>query len=76
MQEIELALRGVPDEVVSRLLEDWHADLLATDPDPDVETNTLTPLDERILRQLTNARISISSLDGSLQNRLKKSLPR
>ena len=76
VEEIELALTGVPDGVVLSLLEDWHSDLLATDPDPDIETNALTTLDVRILRQLAKARISISSLEGNLQNRLKKSLPR
>lgn len=64
---------GLPSEVQRAVLEDWYADLnMQSDPDP--ATTVDTRLDERILRQLSRARISLRSLSSQLQNRLNESL--
>ena len=64
---------GLPTDVQRAVLEDWYADLnMQSDPDP--ATTVDTRLDERILRQLSRARISLRSLSSQLQNRLNESL--
>ncbi|MCR9200644.1 MAG: CvpA family protein [Planctomycetaceae bacterium] len=64
---------GLPSDVQRAVLEDWYADLnMQSDPDP--ATTVDTRLDERILRQLSRARISLRSLSSQLQNRLNESL--
>ena len=63
---------GVPPKVQQAVLEDWYADLKMIQPDPDTGTNINTRLDERILRQLDQARISFGSLSFDLQQRLNQ----
>ena len=64
---------GLPLEVQRGVLEDWYADLsMQSDPDP--STTVDTRLDERILRQLSRARISLRTLSSRLQDRLNESL--
>jgi hypothetical protein len=53
-------------------LADWRADLYGTLPDPDPGTDIDTPLENRILRQLTKARISLQDLPDGVQSRLKR----
>ncbi len=57
------------------VLKDWHHDLSSVDrnDDPDPETHHNTLLDVRILRQLRAARVPVSSLEESLQERLRDS---
>ena len=71
--DVQRLLTGVPDQVVVAVLRDWESDLLSLDPsgDPDPETSIATPLDVRIVRQLAAARVPLSSLGGSLQERLR-----
>ena len=63
---------GVPPKVQQAVLEDWYADLKMIQPDPDTGTNINSRLDERILRQLDQARISFGSLSFDLQQRLNQ----
>jgi membrane protein required for colicin V production len=63
-------LAGVPSSVQRRVLEDWHADAMGLNADPDPVTDINTRLDERIVRQLARARISIDQLDRDLRTRL------
>lgn len=76
VEEIELSLSGLPDRVALGVLEDWRADLLALDPDPDPETSMTTRLDLRILRQLSLAKVPLTTLGSALRERLRDSLPR
>lgn len=76
VEEIEMSLRELPDRVSIGVLRDWHSDLLALESDPDPETGMVTPLDERIIHQLSLARVSISSLPETIQDRLRETLPR
>ena len=73
-EEVIVSLAGVPDQVVLGVLRDWRADLLSIDrsADPDTGTSINTPLDVRIVRQLAAARVPLSSLDTSLQTRLRR----
>ena len=70
---IEQELVGIPDRVASAVLADWHADLAKITPDPDPETDASLPLDARILRQLKQANVPLTSLSSNLQNRLRES---
>jgi uncharacterized membrane protein required for colicin V production len=67
-------LAGVPASVQRRVLEDWHADALGLNDDPDPTTDVNTRLDDRILRQLSRAGISLNNLDRSLRERLSESM--
>jgi len=69
-----LYLSGVPTHVQRRVLEDWHADAMGLDDDPDPATSVDTRLDDRILRQLSRAGISLEQLDRSLRNRLSDAM--
>lgn len=71
IDKTEQALAGIPDRVALAVLEDWHADLFVADADPDPKTGYDTALDQRIVRQLELAGISMNSLSTSLRNRLK-----
>ena len=64
-------LNGVPDRVSLAALQDWYADLILLDPDPDTRTSLDTPLDERVLRQLKAAKIPLTRLSDALQDRLR-----
>jgi len=70
MEEVVYSLHGVPDEVTVAVLEDWHADLSGSGPDPDPSTDMTTSLDSRIARQVSAAGVSINSLSSDLQRRL------
>jgi hypothetical protein len=63
-------LAGVPPAVIQRVLADWHADALGLARDPDSGTDVNSRLDERILRQLNRAGISLQDLDVTLRSRL------
>lgn len=65
---------GVPEQVQQRVLEDWHADVMALKNDPDPGTNVDTRLDDRILRQLSRSGISLDRLDRDLRTRLSQSI--
>jgi len=70
MEEVVYALHGVPDAVTVSILEDWHADLMGKQPDPDPSTDIATTLDRRVVNQLAKARISLGSLPSDLRDRL------
>lgn len=78
IEELELALSGLPDRVALGVVRDWHSDLLALDRavDPDPETSLATPLDERIVRQLDRARVPVTALPADLQRRLDATIRR
>jgi membrane protein required for colicin V production len=61
---------GVPPQVTTRVLSDWHADALGLSRDPDPGTDVNSRLDERILRQLNRAGIPLEQLDAALRLRL------
>jgi hypothetical protein len=63
-------LAGVPSLVQRRVLEDWHADAIGLNSDPDPSTDVNTRLDDRIVRQLVKAGVSMERLDRDLRNRL------
>ena len=63
-------LAGVPSLVQRRVLEDWHADAIGLNLDPDPSTDVNTRLDDRIVRQLSKAGILMDRLDRDLRNRL------
>jgi membrane protein required for colicin V production len=67
-------LNGIPPNVQKAVLDDWYADLTLETTDPDPSTDINTRIDERILRQLSKANISLNSLASSLQERLRQSL--
>ncbi|MDA1231973.1 MAG: CvpA family protein [Planctomycetota bacterium] len=68
-------LAGVPNDVQRRVLEDWHADAMGLNSDPDPGTDVNTRIDDRILRQLKLARISVDDLDRELRTRLSLAKP-
>lgn len=65
-------LSGVPGAVARRVLEDWHADAMGLNRDPDPGTDVDTRLDDRILRQLNRAGVSLEDLDRELRTRLSQ----
>lgn len=65
-------LAGVPSDVQRRVLEDWHADAMGLNNDPDPATDVNTRIDDRILRQLNRAGISLDGLSVDLRNRLSQ----
>lgn len=67
-------LAGVPEDVQRRVLEDWHADVMLLQNDPDPGTDVSTRLDERILRQLSRSGIALEHLDRELRLRLSQSV--
>lgn len=74
--EIDESLRGLPDNIALGVLRDWRADLTGTAPDPDPQTSEDTPVDQRIIRQLTIQRVSVYQLSQSLQDRLRAAAQR
>ncbi len=72
MTEVENSLAGLPDEIKLGVVKDWYSDLLIYDQsaDPDKETDLNTAFDVRILRQLTQKKVPLSSLSTALQERL------
>jgi membrane protein required for colicin V production len=71
-RQVSTLLDGVPATLARQALADWRADLYGTLPDPDPGTDIDTPLENRILRQLTKARISLQDLPDGVQSRLKR----
>jgi uncharacterized membrane protein required for colicin V production len=69
-EQIEALLNGIPNPVAAAALRDWRADLLGSATDPDPETDAGTPLDRRLLRQMTVARRSLDDLPRPLRDRL------
>ncbi len=67
-------LAGVPEDVQRRVLEDWHADVMLLQNDPDPGTDVASRLDERILRQLSRSGIALEHLDRELRLRLSQSV--
>ena len=65
-------LAGVPSDVQRRVLEDWHADAMGLNRDPDPATDVNTRIDDRILRQLNRAGISLERLNAELRTRLSQ----
>ncbi len=66
---------GVPREVQRQVLDDWHADAMGLNTDPDPSTDVNTTLDQRILRQLQKSGISLKGLAPELRIRLSKAVP-
>ena len=71
-QQVSALLDGVPATLARQALTDWRADLYGTLPDPDPETDIDTPLEQRILRQISKARISLQDLPDGVQSRLRR----
>lgn len=68
--QIEQFLGMLPKRVYAGVLEDWHADIWSlTDPDP--KTTGQSTLEQRILRQMELAGISIDQLAPAMQQRLR-----
>ena len=67
-------LAGVPSDVQRRVLQDWHADAMGLNNDPDPGTNVNTRIDHRIVRQLNLADISLDRLDRDLRTRLSQAM--
>ena len=65
-------LAGVPSDVQRRVLEDWHADAMGLYNDPDPGTDVNTRIDDRIMRQLSRAGVSLERLEGELRTRLSQ----
>jgi len=70
--EVRGLMKGVPDAVQVAILRDWKSDLSpsnqASDPDP--STNSSTPIEMRVLKQIEKAGMRIDRLDPDLQDRL------
>lgn len=73
INSITRQLQGVPGQVQAVVLQDWYADLMPGQTDPDPQTGFTTKLDTRILRQLQAAGISPTRLSSQLQKRLSDS---
>jgi len=71
--EVDRALVGVPDQVATAVIEDWHSDVLRLEPDVDPATDSRTRLDDRIVRQLAKAGVPLQTLGSALQARLRDS---
>lgn len=70
MEEVVHSLHGLPDAVTLAVLEDWYSDLKRLHPDPDPATDLTASIDQRIINQLSRAKVSISSLPATLRDRL------
>ncbi len=77
IQRSKVFLAGVPETVRQKVVEDWHSDAMGLYSDPDPATDFNTPIDDRILRQLYRAGISLDRLaDRELRTRLSLAPPR
>jgi len=70
-EEINDSLSGLPLQIETRVLEDWHADLMGFNPDPDPNTDFRSELDRRIVNQMQYAGLPLNSLDSALRQRLE-----
>lgn len=69
-ENVERQLVGIPDRVALAALEDWYADAITFDADPDPATSLTTPLPDRLLRRLSAAKVPTSSLSEAVRLRL------
>jgi hypothetical protein len=69
--DIQQRIAGAPDQVAQRALEDWDADLLGRQPDPDPQTGSESSVEVRILRQLQFAGMRVEQLSPIVQQRLR-----
>ncbi len=68
-EDIEAQFNGIPDDVALNVLRGWRTELRDQKADPrDVDGTTLV---RRIRRELSRAGISIHTLDGATQDRLR-----
>lgn len=74
--EIDTALYGLPDQVTQKTVEDWHADVMGFQGDPEPKTTMTTPLNDRIIYHLQKAGIQWNQLSSKLQQQLSASLKR
>ncbi len=65
-------LKMLPAEVSDAVVQDWYGDVTNSKTDVDQGTNSSTPLQARIIRQLSVARYPESKLPLALQNQLKQ----
>ncbi len=70
------AVRGLPESISRGVLQDWRADLLSDQTDPDPQTNADTTIDQRIIRQLTIQKVPVFQLSDALQQRLRAAAQR
>jgi membrane protein required for colicin V production len=63
-------LTFVPEQVQRGVLEDWYADVMQFQNDPDPGTTGNTSIRERVLRQLDRSGVSMEKLDQTLRVRL------
>lgn len=70
-EEINDNFSGLPLQIEYRVLEDWHADLMGFDPDPDPNTDYHSNLDRRIVNQMQYAGLSLNTLGTALRERLE-----
>ena len=70
--EYTQVLQQLPQEVSTAVVKDWYGDLTNSSTDLDPETDSQTPLDGRIIRQLGVVGYSETKLSPALQARLKQ----
>jgi membrane protein required for colicin V production len=70
--EIESLLEGIPGKVALAALQDWRADLLGIDPDPDPQSDVSWTLNDRLFWQLQSAGYRLSDLPPGVKSRLEK----
>lgn len=73
IDDIEAQLRGIPGDVALNVLRDWKADLSDPNSNADPRTTDRSSLNDRILRQLDKAGISLRTLDAATRDRLRGS---
>ncbi len=69
--QVEGTVRGLPDSIAVGFLQDWRADIVGDQTDPDPQTNRNTRVEQRIIRQLTIQRVPVTQLSDSMQQRLR-----
>jgi len=72
-QDILRRLSGIPESVCQAVLQDWKADLLGTQPDPDPQTNQNAMIEDRILHQMQFQGVRMEQLSSDAQQRLRAS---
>lgn len=70
--EYSSTLQSLPAEIAQNVLDDWYGDLTNSESDIDPDTDVTTPIDGRIIRQMSAARISEQTLPAELRERLKR----
>jgi uncharacterized membrane protein required for colicin V production len=69
--EYQQVLRELPQQVGQAVFEDWYGDLTNSQTDIDPDTNSTTPVEARIKRQLKAANFPETKLPASMQKRLE-----